>query len=136
MAVCYRSGDRAEACVSGLGFWDMPPSAADVALSAKRSTPPREIEIVEGDGSWQTRTVRLVPSAVVKARGEIVAFDWQANYTPGKKAHLRLRPIGGLAETAWTAVANALEAAAMLADSAEVEIVSIDGGPDVARRVS
>ena len=64
LAVCYRSGERAEACVASCGFWDMPQTEADKALAAKRSTPPREVEIVEGD-TWQDRTVRLVPVVVV-----------------------------------------------------------------------
>lgn len=128
-----------------VGSWFIVSDAeADKALAAKRAG--KEIEIVQPEGGcWKNRTVRLVPVVVVKARGLITALDWHSNYTgkgewkdshTGNVAHLRLCPVGAFAWSTWFPVTNAKDAARAYADDAEVEIVSIDGGPDMVRRVS
>lgn len=107
-----------------VGSWFIVSDAeADKALAAKRAG--KEIEIVQPEGGfWKDRTVRLVPVVEVKARGKVQnvrTYTDEAWLGQQSRAHF---------------VSNISVAARAYADDAEVEIVSIDGGPDMVRRVS
>lgn len=112
------------------GHW-VPHVEADKALSALRSTPPRWIQILEGDidDGWEGRTVRVIPVNEVKARGKVCKV-WLADDLDDARAVVLVSP-GRL----WsvTGEVNARFAAKALAEDAEVEIVSTDGGPDTLR---
>lgn len=101
-------------------------SGGDIALAAMRATPPREIEIVNVDG---VRTVRLVPTVVVKARGKVRSVSLGCDEEDARAVFRS--GIGRYYSAVGTP--NALAAARAMADNAEVEIVSIDGGPDTVR---
>ena len=111
-----------------VGSWFIVSDAeADKALAAKRAG--KEIEIVQPEGGfWKDRTVRLVPVVVVKWRGGLtsVAVNGVTSIYKDK----------GNSVTHTTVVSNWRDAALAMHDRAEVEIVSIDGGPDTVRRVS
>lgn len=127
-AVRFWSHNPPDVIIAERGGYDVPEAEADKALAAKRAD--KEIEIVQPEGGcWKNRTVRLVPVVVVKARG-LVDFFHDTGHVTGRVG-LRDR-IG-----AWEVLRAELQIAARAyADDAEVEIVSIDGGPDMVRRVS
>lgn len=110
--------------------FDVPAAEADKALAAKRAG--KQVEIVDGNGcGWGDRTVRLVPVVVVRDKGFV--------------ADIHLRKDGGALvgvcgrDRSWSVEADVgvrKVAALAMHDSAEVEIVSVDGGPDMVRRVS
>lgn len=98
-------------------------SEADTAREAMKAVPPREVEVISGNGDWQSRTVRFAPVVEVKARGTVCTiYDGIA----GECGSVTLVSSGNYR------VANVMDALLR----AEVEIVSIDGGPDMVRRVS
>lgn len=104
--------------------WLVTHAEADNAIAAMRAVPPRMVEIADACGTYETRTVRVVPTVVVKARGRIGSIRTATN-----EVWVRATP------DAFD-VDNIRDAARAYADDAEVEIVSIDGGPDTVRRVS
>lgn len=107
---------------------NVPGAEADKALAAMRSTPPREIEVIDGPAD-EARTIRLVPVVVVKARGKVCNVN--AGDVPSAVVSA-----GGFRYVRVDGVESMREAARAIADDAEVEIVSIDGEPDMVRRVS
>jgi len=109
-------------------FWEVPIADGEKATEAMRATPPREIEIVSVDG---VRTVRLVPSVVVKARGTVDRVCVNGEIVVDTK------PNGnGPRYVPHFDVSNPRDASLAMHDHAEVEVVSVDGGPDMVRRVS
>lgn len=128
--VLYSGSDQAEVFIIGSRrYLDLTWAEADKALSAKRSAPPREIEILE-DVCTTTRAVRIVPSLVIRARGKVrsVALG------DGDVSALAVIHVGGPRYYSVRGDDDAARAAAFaMAADAEVEIVSIDGGPDTVR---
>lgn len=112
-AVLYRSSN--EIVVAG-GLYCVSDADADLALEARRAG--RKVEIVPAEGGGVS--VRLAPAVVVKWRGKIASLrtDTGAVWI-GCRDHV--------------CVSNIRDAARAYADDAEVEIVSIDGGPDQVR---
>ena len=101
-------------------------SHADAAKALDAMHAKREVEIVETDG---VRTVRLVPTVVVKARGKVRSVSLACDEEDARSV------IHCGAERYYSAFGthNALAAARAMADNAEVEIVSVDGCPDTVR---
>lgn len=127
--VLYSGSDQAEVFIIGSRrYLDLTWAEADKALSAKRSVPPREIEILE-DACTTTRAVRIVPSLVIRARGKVRSVT-----LADREAEARaVIHVGGPQYYSVYGEDNARAAAFAMAADAEVEIVSIDGGPDTVR---
>ncbi len=117
--------ENARVFIDGFASRLVPSEQGDVARAAMRDG--REVSIF-CEGEVNTRTVRLVPVVVVKARGRVIMIV-DDGYTATTRA------VVGTDRQRHTAYgADAIRAAARaLADAAEVEIVSIDGGADIVR---
>ena len=117
--VRYWSRNNPDIIVNNVTF-DVPEVEADKALAAQRAKPPRRVEVLEGDGTWQTRTVRLAPLVEVKARGIVCSI-----FDGGKVTAPSVSLWGG----GNFPVSNVMDVVLR----SEVEIVSIDGGPNRVR---
>jgi hypothetical protein len=99
----------------------------DIARAAMREG--REIQIVDTDDCG--RVVRLMPSVVVRERGPVDIIR-RIGFGEGKAAV----DVSGRKQTYRVEVGSIGRriAAQAMADNVEVEIVSIDDGPDTLRR--
>lgn len=111
-------GGLSRVAIAGAASFLVPCEQGDIARTAMREG--REVEILGLDDEVSARTVRALPKVVVKARGKVLNISTATS-------------------DAWVGgsepfhVDNICDAARAYADDAEVEIVSIDGGPNQVR---
>lgn len=105
-------------------------SEADKALPAVLldTKSPIEIHYYTG-GEWQTNTIKIPPSVVVRARGKVRSVTLaDRRDVVGAVIH-----VGGPQYYSVYGEDNARAAALAMHGDFEVEIVSVDGGPDTVR---